>query len=955
MSSLLHLLAQQDSQLIEREQEIQSYLSSHASSPLSLPVVKARPSSTPNNKPKPRTPPSSSINLQSIDSHLTGAALSRHFTLEQNNQSVRHSEPFVPSTLFRETPPTHPASLKTSLAEALQWAEKGSAPTPVEIALLARLCVAMGFTMVQPGFLSKVFDINMSIPQGSFDLLPHFQTQAQKVMGPAVECLFRPTMMPAPLFGKHIVSLCWEPDYGLGGLVELRSTTNAELTKSDCDTFEKFLQLSNEVAHSVNSIRTAKRLNLMVQQLNSDITSHDTLLRHVVEFSKQLTGANQGTVYLWEAFGNTLVSLEGDTCFMDSPNIAAYVSRTHQTVHVPNVFEWSQPDCMIPPCRATSMLCMPLVGDTHHPAVLQLGSKTGFTEWSIEAVKNFVQIAQRNLQIAEVYQAATQAQRKHKFVSAIKHAQHQQRILSVLRMLASTDIKQGLEVTMDTIMAAAQELLNADRCTVFAVDKESGQLFSKAAQGTGGQEIKLKLSEGIAGEVARTGKTLNIMDVYADERFNRNVDRMMGYVTTSLLTMPIYYRDEVVAVAQLVNKMGEDGFTVEDERLFEYFALFAGIALANARLYDIAKQSSEQAMQLLDPRSKPLTATVGPMRITREESESVRLLTPTEEEILQLKTFHFSPLKCRASGNTHMHPDKLIPLLVELFKELGVMKEFGLDEIILVNFLLTVRSYYRAVPYHNFYHAFDTAQTIFLLMQAPEVASALDMVERFTLIVTALMHDLDHMGLNNSFHLRTESPMGILCSSSGIPSVLELHHCKLAIEILSHPETNVFACLTNSQSVVAYKMMISCILATDMAKHAEISEKFAGEAAHPNWSSFDSRLLLMQMLMKAADLSNIVKPFPVARLWALAVTEEFCTQGDLEKNQHLEVQASFDRERMELAKVQTGFIDYVGSKFWGLLAGAVPGLSWAVWNLKENRQKWIEVDQQIREHIDFTE
>ena len=60
----------------------------------------------------------------------------------------------------------------------------------------------------------------------------------------------------------------------------------------------------------------------------------------------------------------------------------------------------------------------------------------------------------------------------------------------------------------------------------------------------------------------------------------------------------------------------------------------------------------------------------------------------------------------------------------------------------------------------------------------------------------------------------------------------------------------------------------------------------------------------MQMLIKSCDVSNVMKPFPVARLWAIAVTEEFYTQGDMEKEKGLDILPMFDRQKADLAKAQ---------------------------------------------------
>ena len=43
-------------------------------------------------------------------------------------------------------------------------------------------------------------------------------------------------------------------------------------------------------------------------------------------------------------------------------------------------------------------------------------------------------------------------------------------------------------------------------------------------------------------------------------------------------------------------------------------------------------------------------------------------------------------------------------------------------------------------------------------------------LEQFAAMVTALLHDVDHMGLNNSYHVKADTPYGILYTASGIPS-----------------------------------------------------------------------------------------------------------------------------------------------------------------------------------------
>jgi GAF domain-containing protein len=110
-----------------------------------------------------------------------------------------------------------------------------------------------------------------------------------------------------------------------------------------------------------------------------------------------------------------------------------------------------------------------------------------------------------------------------------------------------------------------KETLGCDRCTFFLVDRAKHEVWSKAAIGLEIAEIRLPTHRGVVGYVARTGRMLNLKDVYNDPRFDRDVDQQTGYRTKSMLTMAIKdAAGEVVGVLQALNKL--DGiFTAEDE------------------------------------------------------------------------------------------------------------------------------------------------------------------------------------------------------------------------------------------------------------------------------------------------------------------------------------------------------------------------------------------------------
>jgi signal transduction protein with GAF and PtsI domain len=113
---------------------------------------------------------------------------------------------------------------------------------------------------------------------------------------------------------------------------------------------------------------------------------------------------------------------------------------------------------------------------------------------------------------------------------------------------------------------------DADRCSVFLVDVQKGELRSAVAQRIAA-EIRLPIGQGLAGHAAATGETINVPDAYADPRFHQEVDRATGYHTSNTLTVPVWTTDRqtVVGVIQVLNKMG-GAFERHDQILLERIA-----------------------------------------------------------------------------------------------------------------------------------------------------------------------------------------------------------------------------------------------------------------------------------------------------------------------------------------------------------------------------------------------
>lgn len=109
-------------------------------------------------------------------------------------------------------------------------------------------------------------------------------------------------------------------------------------------------------------------------------------------------------------------------------------------------------------------------------------------------------------------------------------------------------------------------------------------------------------------------------------------------------------------------------------------------------------------------------------------------------------------------------------------------------------------------------------------------------------------------------------------------------------------------------------LVISLILATDMANHASLVERmstyFFFKETNATTTSTDSKTLL-QTLLHAADISNAAKPWPIYIQATEKVVEEFFLQGDLEKIYYEDNKPTFDRETTDIAQLQIGFITHI--------------------------------------------
>lgn len=199
----------------------------------------------------------------------------------------------------------------------------------------------------------------------------------------------------------------------------------------------------------------------------------------------------------------------------------------------------------------------------------------------------------------------------------------------------------AVETNIDTLLVViAQQIqlaLGADRCTVFLLDEEHNELWSKVALNLEIKEIRLPLDKGLAGHVALTGETVNIKNAYESEYFNKEIDIKTGYKTNNILCMPIRnLAHQIVGVFQVLNKI-EGDFTQKDEDLLIAIGSSAGIALENANLFNKQKKLIEDQKKLFSSFIDTLSASIDARdKITSGHSKRVMMYSGLICEICNL-------------------------------------------------------------------------------------------------------------------------------------------------------------------------------------------------------------------------------------------------------------------------------------------------------------------------------
>ena len=231
-----------------------------------------------------------------------------------------------------------------------------------------------------------------------------------------------------------------------------------------------------------------------------------------------------------------------------------------------------------------------------------------------------------------------------------------------------------------------------------------------------------------------------------------------------------------------------------------------------------------------------------------------------------------------------------------------------LDELKLDKFLMALSRTYqnKKALYHTSLHGTDVCYSTLLILtflkndeNKIENISELDKV---SLIIAALGHDVGHPGLTNQFLINSRDELSTIYNDR---SVLENFHCAKTFQLLGNNELNIFSNFSNEDFLSLRKKIIGEILSTDMSFHLNIINEYREYK-----KSRDEKLGQNQLnfITHIADLFHNYRKFDISIRWIELLSNEFWNQGDKEKELGLPVSFMCDRNNIDVPASQIAFL-----------------------------------------------
>nr|XP_022910381.1 cAMP and cAMP-inhibited cGMP 3',5'-cyclic phosphodiesterase 10A-like [Onthophagus taurus] len=463
---------------------------------------------------------------------------------------------------------------------------------------------------------------------------------------------------------------------------------------------------------------------------------------------------------------------------------------------------------------------------------------------------------------------------------------HQKQLDDCLIELTRTYFSHNISIDnlISELVKFAKSAVNAEKASLFVMHPDNeliADIYDQGLPDYGGdmvkrhEKVKLAKEKGVVSYVAKNKKSILVKDAYRDKVFHKEIDPNTGMITRSVLCVPVLSMNSLLGIILGINKTTGDSFTDSDLEIFNTFAVYCSLCLQHYNLskgYNVYRARYEIISGLMKRHIFP------------NEHDLQELVSNPEfsEDIETLNTFNWYI--------NLDYTDEMPQIAVYLIMSIADEGDIDIDQ--LYKFVLSMRMLYRKNIYHNWEHGFNVCHCMRTIIK--HNMEKFTAIERKTLAVAALGHDVDHGGVTNGFLRLTNDVMAELYEES----TWECHHYDITMILLG--EIPIYKNCSPEEYKTISDLIYSAIIATDLVNYFKTSAKLnfmiqdeIFDIEHPL-----HRVMMIGVMMTVADLSGQCKDFEVTNRITMNLYEEFYNQGDMEKLMGFVPLAMMDREKI---------------------------------------------------------
>ena len=268
-----------------------------------------------------------------------------------------------------------------------------------------------------------------------------------------------------------------------------------------------------------------------------------------------------------------------------------------------------------------------------------------------KTIEQFInEVAELRQQVAELEASQTERKRSEEALLIEKRTLVQEQEDRLMKLELFKNISKEISSTLDLpellekIMQTTKTIMQSEACSVLLYEEATRDLVFTVALGKRGEDVKklrIKQGQGIAGWVFEHKEAILVSDVKKDERFYQGVDYKTGFESRSMIAVPLIVKDKIVGVIEVINRVDNGYFEVEDKDLLMSMSGPLAIAIASSKVTEDLRRSEEKFHKISSSAQDAIIMVDSDGKISYWNPSSERIFGYTSNEAVGNEFYEF--------------------------------------------------------------------------------------------------------------------------------------------------------------------------------------------------------------------------------------------------------------------------------------------------------------------------